>query len=239
MFYYARSDTHYLLYIYDMMRNELLDQSAVEPPEDVVRRVVDKSKDTSLRRYETFPYDAEGGTGPFGWFNLLIRHSAGKFSKEQFAVFRALHKWRDGVARREDESVLYIMGNSTLFDITRRMPPDPKALHSLLDTIGHVAKRDAFNLFNIINKAKTQGANGPSVAEVIRRQNPSTIGVGEVAKSVFPQLTRNDAGELEARDLVSRTSKLWGRFRSVAGGRSHLMSRLAGPFSSSYLGLTI
>lgn len=215
MFYYARSDTHYLLYIYDMMRNELLEQSAEEPTHNLVRRVLDKSKDTSLRRYETFAYDAEGGLGPFGWFNMLIKQSAGKLSKTQFAVFRALHEWRDEAARREDESTLYVMGNSTLFGITRRMPPDPKALHSLLDNASHIAKRDAFNLFNIVSKAQAEGANGPSVVEIIRRHNPSTMGIGEVAKSVFPQLThnetRNDAGVLEVTDLVSHNSKLWGK----------------------------
>ncbi|XXH02026.1 exosome nuclease subunit [Hypoxylon texense] len=214
MFYYARSDTHYLLYVYDMMRNELLEQSTEEPTQNLIRRVLDRSKDTSLRRYETSAYDAEGGMGPFGWFNLLIKHSAGKLSNEQFAVFRALHKWRDETARREDESALYVMGNSTLFDITRRMPPDPKALHSLLDNTSHIAKRDAFNLFNIISKAKAEGANGPSVLEIIRRHNPSTMGIGEVAKSVLPQSarndTRNDAGVLEVGDLVSNISKLWG-----------------------------
>lgn len=210
MFYYARSDTHYLLYIYDMMRNELLDQSGEGPTQNLVHQVLDRSKTTSLRRYETSKYDAEGGSGPFGWFNLLIKHSSGKLSKEQFAVFRALHKWRDEVARREDESALYIMNNSTLFDVTRQMPPDPKALHSLLAT-SHIAKRDAFNLFNIISKAKAEGANGPSVHEVIRRQNPPTLGVGEVAKSVFPQLARTSEEVLEVEDLVSRTSKLWGK----------------------------
>ncbi|KAI1760121.1 ribonuclease H-like domain-containing protein [Hypoxylon sp. FL1150] len=210
MFYYARSDTHYLLYIYDMMRNELLDQSGEEPTQNLVHQVLDRSKATSLRRYETSKYDAEGGSGPFGWYNLLLKHSSGKLSKEQFAVYRALHKWRDEVARREDESALYIMNNSTLFDITRQMPPDPKALHSLVGTTSHVAKRDVFNLFNIISKAKADGANGPSVHEVIRRQNQSTIGVGEVAKSVFPQLARANKEGLEVKDLVSHSSKLWG-----------------------------
>ncbi|KAI0179669.1 ribonuclease H-like domain-containing protein [Hypoxylon sp. FL1284] len=210
MFYYARSDTHYLLYVYDMMRNELLEQPAGEAGQDLMHRVLERSKDTSLRRYEKFTYDIETGLGPFGWYGLLIKHSAGRFSKEQLAVFRALHKWRDDTARREDESALYVMSNSALFDISRRMPPDPKALHSLLDATSHFAKRDAFNLYNIVSKAKTEGANGPSVVDVLRRHTPSTIGVGEVAKSVFPQLARSDAEEAKIEDLISHTSKLWG-----------------------------
>ncbi|KAI0886987.1 ribonuclease H-like domain-containing protein [Annulohypoxylon maeteangense] len=213
MFYYARSDTHYLLYIYDMMRNELLEQCSQDPEHGLVRQVLDKSKDTSLRRHETFPYDAEGGQGPSGWFNQLIRYSAGKYSKEQFAVFRALHKWRDEIARREDESTVYIMNMSTLFNIARRMPPDAKALHSLLEPSSPpITKREAFNLSKIINKARVAGANGPSVLDVIRSNNASsTIGIGEVAKSVFPQLRSENAEVLGTQDLVSQTSRLWGK----------------------------
>ncbi|KAI0849367.1 ribonuclease H-like domain-containing protein [Daldinia vernicosa] len=211
MFYYARSDTHYLLYIYDMLRNELLEQAPKESRYNLMNQVLDNSKETSLRRHETSTYDAENGQGPFGWYNLLIRQSAGKFSKEQFAVFRAVHKWRDEMARREDESSLFVMSNATLFDIARRIPPDPKALHSLVDSTSHIAKREAFNLFKIISKAKAQGVNGPTVTEVIRSNAPPTMGIGEVANSVLPQLRNNDTGASGIQDVVSQTSKLWGK----------------------------
>ncbi|KAI1469161.1 ribonuclease H-like domain-containing protein [Daldinia caldariorum] len=211
MFYYARSDTHYLLYIYDMMRNELLQQPPGESGQNLMNQVLDKSKETSLRRHETSTYDSDNGQGPFGWFNLLIRQSAGKFSREQFAVFRAVHKWRDEVARREDESSLFVMSNAALFDIARRMPPDPKALHSLLDSTSHIAKREAFDLFKIISKAKAEGLNGPSVAEVIRSNAPPTMGIGEIAKAVLPQLRSNDTEISGMEELVSQTSRLWGK----------------------------
>ncbi|KAI1370805.1 ribonuclease H-like domain-containing protein [Hypoxylon crocopeplum] len=213
MFYYARSDTHYLLYIYDMIRSELMDQSTEEPGQSLIRQVLYKSKETSLRRHETFPYDFEGGQGPLGWYNLLLKFSSGRFSKEEFAVFRALHRWRDEVARLEDESIVYVLSNHTLFDLARRAPPDPKALHSILDSNAYIAKREAFNLSKIINKAKAEGANGPSVAEVIRSHAPSVMGIGEVAKSVFPRLRSNDAGAgiLPIQDLVAQTSRLWGK----------------------------
>ncbi|CRK15972.1 hypothetical protein BN1723_010880, partial [Verticillium longisporum] len=45
MFYYARSDTHYLLYIFDRIRNELLDASDRSKPEtDIIQQVLQKSK---------------------------------------------------------------------------------------------------------------------------------------------------------------------------------------------------
>ncbi|KAI1305122.1 ribonuclease H-like domain-containing protein [Xylaria venustula] len=211
MFYYARSDTHYLLYIYDKLRNELLssNQPGVSGHE-LMRHVLDKSRETSLRRHESYTYDAETGQGPFGWFNMLIRQSAGKLSKEQFSVFRAVHQWRDELARNEDESPLFIMNNATVFDITRRLPPDPKALHGLLESGSFLAKREVSKLFEIITKAIARGADGPSVAEVIRGNASTTLGIGEVARSVFPQLKDRGKDAVDVKDLVSRTSRLWG-----------------------------
>ncbi|KAJ8130516.1 hypothetical protein O1611_g3111 [Lasiodiplodia mahajangana] len=211
MFYYARSDTHYLLYIYDNLRNELLSSSPPDTPgHALMRQVLDKSKETSLRRHESSAYDAETGQGPFGWFNMLIRQSTGKFSKEQFAVFRAIHQWRDELARKEDESPLFVMNNATLFDISRRLPPDPKALHSLLDSGSFLAKREVTKLFNIITQAIAQGANGPSVAEVIRGNAPATMGIGEVARTVLPQLKERASDALDTKDIISLSSQLWG-----------------------------
>ncbi|KAJ8121733.1 hypothetical protein ONZ43_g1891 [Nemania bipapillata] len=183
MFYYARSDTHYLLYIYDNLRNELLSSC---PPgtssHDLMHHVLEKSKETSLR----------------------------KFSKEQFSVFRAIHQWRDELARNEDESPLFIMNNATVFDIARRLPPDPKALHSLLDSGSFLAKREVSKLFDIITKAIARGANGPTVAEVIRGNAPSTLGIGEVARVVLPQLKERAKEVLDVNDLISDSSQLWG-----------------------------
>ncbi|KAJ2988210.1 hypothetical protein NUW58_g4099 [Xylaria curta] len=211
MFYYARSDTHYLLYIYDHLRNELLSSSGPDTPADhLLRHVLVKSNETALRRHESSTYDAEAGQGPFGWFNMLVRQSTGKFTKEQFSVFRAVHQWRDNMARKEDESPLFIMNNATVFDIARRLPPDPKALHSLLDSGSFVAKREVSSLFEIITDAIAKGANGPSVAEVIRGNAPTTMGIGEVARTVLPKLKDRTKDAIDIKDLISHVSQLWG-----------------------------
>ncbi|KAI1826645.1 ribonuclease H-like domain-containing protein [Xylaria intraflava] len=211
MFYYARSDTHYLLYVYDNLRNELL--SSPQPDTSshgLMDHVLDKSKETSLRRHETFAYDAPTGQGPFGWFNMLIRQSAGKLSKEQFSVFRAIHQWRDELARKEDESPLFLMNNATLFDIARRLPPDQKALHALLDSGSYLVKRELSTLFAIITKAIAQGANGPTVAEVLRGNAPITMGMGEVARTVLPRLRSGAKDSIDTKDLIAESSQLWG-----------------------------
>lgn len=213
MLYYARSDTHYLLYVYDMLRNELVQKSDRSTPEnDLIRAVLERSKTTSLRRFDLAEYDAEHGQGPNGWFNLLLKHSSGRLSSEQFAVLRALHQWRDRLARQEDESTMFIMSNATLFNIARELPADAKALHSLLPkNTTHIVKRDAGNLFSIISQAKLAGASGPTIAQVFRAAGGSSMGLADNTKTTLPHLSSGSITSItKSQDLVSGDSQLWG-----------------------------
>lgn len=120
---YARSDTHYLLYIYDRLRNSLLEQSSRPPspvdgevggesllkrrnPQEAMREVLERSGGTALKLYERDVYDVETGKGPGGWASQSRRFLAKEELDERVvgAVFKALHSWRDSVARKEDES---------------------------------------------------------------------------------------------------------------------------------------
>lgn len=213
MFYYARSDTHYLLYVYDLIRNELNEKSNSENPEEnYMEHVLDRSKETSLRRFEKMNYDAESGQGSNGWFNMLMKQSSGNFSREQFAVFRAVHKWRDDLARAEDESPMFIMSNQSIFDISRRLPPDPKALFGLISHPSHLVKQRISDLFKVVEKAMMEGASGPSLTEFFseKARDASGQSVGAVTQHVFPQL-KDSGSVVDTRDLVSETSQLWGQ----------------------------
>jgi len=119
MLSYARSDTHYLLFIYDNLRNALIDRSqsranspssasSLERSSSLVKDVLSRSEDTSLRLYQNEPYDAESGLGNGGWDALARRwNKSALYSQHrntQQEVFRNLHAWRDRVAREDDES---------------------------------------------------------------------------------------------------------------------------------------
>ena len=68
MLNYARSDTHYLLYIYDRMRNELITKS--DPTTlNLLRVTLERSAETSLKKYNKIIYD-EDGEGPGGYIKL-------------------------------------------------------------------------------------------------------------------------------------------------------------------------
>jgi hypothetical protein len=121
MLHYARMDTHYLLYIYDELRNALLDHKADLVPEGSLephspfREMLARSATTALRTHVREPYDAETGAGPGGWDNLARKWNKGALTAAaplspgsvggmQREVFKRAHAWRDTIAREEDES---------------------------------------------------------------------------------------------------------------------------------------
>ncbi|KAG9251114.1 exonuclease [Emericellopsis atlantica] len=185
MMYYARSDTHYLLYIYDEVRNQLIDASDRSNPEtDLIQQAVDASKEVSLYRHEHLDFDEKTGEGTRGWYNYVLKNGHLALNADQFAVFRALWKWRDTAARREDENPNYIMSTTTLTQIARTCPPDQKALHSLLPPSPPIAKRNLSEIWQTVKKVKAEG--GPSLLQFLTSLEPESLskhGVPRVAKS--------------------------------------------------------
>lgn len=132
MLRYARSDTHFLLYIYDNLRNALLDKSkskslsrhstptlsfpvpsSLQGSVSLLEEALARSAETSLKVYTKEPYDAAEGSGPGGWdtlakrWNKIILTAGGPgvgISGMQREVYKSVHWWRERVAREEDES---------------------------------------------------------------------------------------------------------------------------------------
>lgn len=210
MFYYARSDTHYLLYIYDMLRNELAELPSQNHPDGKpIDRVLQKSREESLQRYEAPLCDPETGAGSRGWYNILVK-SPTLYNGEQFAVFKAVYKWRDDLARREDESPHFFMPQPILSDIARIMPTDKKALWSLLDIHGRKLRGYVDELFDLIQEARAKGANGPTMLEFFRTFSGAAAGTparGGKPETAGPEV---DSGPLSIEELKTEHSQLWG-----------------------------
>ncbi|KAN0114265.1 Ribonuclease H-like domain containing protein [Russula decolorans] len=178
MLKYARADTHFLLYVYDNLRNALLDRAVLRSaspttsragsptaPDAFVQEVLSHSTETALRAYSPEPYDAEGGTGPNGWDTLARRWNKLALGIDgvpgvQREVFRALHVWRNRVAREEDESTGYVLSNRFLFKLAERPPADMAALLHAFDFTPPVVKRRAKELLDIIRDAMKEGLSG-------------------------------------------------------------------------------
>ena len=164
------------------MRNELIEKSNPAIPNgSLIVEVCEKSKAESLQRYEHPIYDEKYGQGPNGWYNMLFRQPS-QFNKEQFAVFRAVHQWRDQLARIEDESTNHILHRNDLFKIATDMPVDKAALSRCLKTVHQSALARMDQLVEVVRKAKLAGATGLGFMEIIPPAKPDT----EALKRILP-----------------------------------------------------
>ncbi|TKA71609.1 hypothetical protein B0A55_07258 [Friedmanniomyces simplex] len=191
LFDYARSDTHYLLYIFDNMRNELIQRSDLTKPNregDKLWDVLQKSSETALQRYEHPTYDTELGQGPMGWYKLLARTPA-LLSKEQFAVFRAVHKWRDDVAREQDDSVHFVLPNHHVFSLAKQMPETKEGVLSTAHPASQTVRLRVDEILAVVRRAKEAGKEGDEMMDVLKR--------------VEPQLPRKIAREVAASHSVA------------------------------------
>lgn len=133
MVQYARGDTHYLLYIYDCVRAQLLDFNHGQV--GLLKSVWDRSRDISLKvgtnlelkfTLQAFALQSSFPVVPqFPFYSVpsnpsaqryikpifteesyleLQRKQKKSFNTQQLAAFRLLFAWRDKLARQEDES---------------------------------------------------------------------------------------------------------------------------------------
>ncbi|KAL4892121.1 ribonuclease H-like domain-containing protein [Aspergillus ambiguus] len=211
MFDYARSDTHYLLYIYDHLRNELIRNST--PDNNLIDYVLERSKAEALQRYERPVYDAAMGQGQGGWYDYLSRSSV-VISKEQFAVFKAVHQWRDQVAREEDEGVQCVFPKHILFKVAQVMPLDIGTLFRTLSPVTPIAKDRASDLLEVIKAAKAAGATGPEWRDVYVKPTRTNHTFAATAAESTPSA---DDGPLPTADRCE-VSQFWG---SVLSAKEH------------------
>lgn len=212
MLYYARCDTHYLLYVYDVLRNELVSRSdQSDPQKNLIGTTVQRSKEVSLDRYVPFGADTTTGEGARGWGNLLQK-SFTNLDGPQFSVYRAVHKWRDDLARQEDENPNYIMPQQTVMEIAKILPGDPKALWSLMgNKCSQKAKQSLDQLFGLISEARNRGVDGPSTTAFFRGTFESHSGsMAAVAKRELGKETRPELDLPPVEQLRSQKSQLFG-----------------------------
>ncbi|OAK95008.1 hypothetical protein IQ06DRAFT_259123 [Phaeosphaeriaceae sp. SRC1lsM3a] len=239
LFEYARADTHFLLYVYDNMRNELVEKSNFSDPErNKVQDVLRKSKEVALQRYENPIYDTQLGSGSMGWHKLVMRTPV-QFTTQQFSVFRAVHQWRDNLSRKEDESPLFIMPNHAVFSIARAMPADKAALFNAIQHVSHIIRGKADELVAVIQQAKADGVKGPELNDVLKQiedlkearyaqlETPKKAAVSSAAPT--PQHTDNTGSVAAAAPAVrAPASKFWGKLWTASSPcQERSMSTLA------------
>ncbi|KAJ1818575.1 exosome nuclease subunit, partial [Coemansia sp. RSA 2675] len=178
MMRYARADTHFLLYIFDRMRNDLVQRGARLVGEDVgtpgaphfgelaggidrvqsaaqpMQVVLQRSAQTALTIYVKDSYDADTGMGPGGWAQLLRKWKQ-PLTLAQVSVLRALHAWRDACARDEDESTRYVLPNHMLFALALKCPTDVASLLAACHPTPPPVRMHAADLVVLIARARS------------------------------------------------------------------------------------
>lgn len=120
MLHYARSDTHFLLFVYDQLRETLLEKGKsrsssptelMETGENLhivneandetryIKKVLKDSEETSLNVFTRESYDAENGEGMRGWAGLIRKWNKRMLMIDGVprSVYLAVHAWRDQV----------------------------------------------------------------------------------------------------------------------------------------------
>lgn len=117
MLQYAREDTHYLLFVYDKMRQELVEKAlkTSADPREMIKSVLKKSAEICLKRF------VKPVLKDYGYHAIAAKHKIMLSSKKYNALLRIM-QWRDLVAREEDVSTGYVMENVVMFKIVNALP---------------------------------------------------------------------------------------------------------------------
>lgn len=220
MLEYARSDTHFLLYIYDCMRNDLVDRSAlVHDAGGLVQEILNRSNETALQTYEHPVYDVERGLGRGGWFGLIQRNMM-PMSREQFAVYRKVHQWRDAVGRQEDEGIAIIMPNHVLFNIARALPRDMAGLLKASQPTSLFVRLRADHLLRLIRDTIATAAHEPTLADKVAeifqtgpdntRKSDIVLSGKSAAMPTGTQAITNATDDSQSYDITLALSSFWG-----------------------------
>jgi exosome complex exonuclease RRP6 len=147
MLKYAREDTHYLLYIYDQLKNELIKASEVNSAEEnKLKQVYDKSSGICKKVYKKPAPISKG-------FVNLCQMNAHLNSKQLKALYD-LYKWRDNIARETDESCEYVLKTHQLLKIAELLPREIYGILALCNPLSHVVQTSVHEMHEVIKSAR-------------------------------------------------------------------------------------
>uniref|UniRef100_A0A671VCU4 Exosome complex component 10 n=1 Tax=Sparus aurata TaxID=8175 RepID=A0A671VCU4_SPAAU len=145
MVQYARTDTHYLLYIYDCVRAQLLDFNHGQP--GLLQSVWNKSKDISLKKYMKPIYTEES-------YLEVQRKQKRSFNTQQLTAFRLLFAWRDKLARQEDESTGYVLPTHMMIKISEELPKEPQGIIACCNPVPPLVRQQVNALHLLVQQAR-------------------------------------------------------------------------------------
>ncbi|KAD5961747.1 hypothetical protein R6Q59_014691 [Mikania micrantha] len=165
MLRYATEDTHYLLYIYDLMKRRLL-SSSTDPdcPEAPLVEVYQRSYNVCMQLYQKEILTENS------YLSLYGLHAA-DLNGQQLAIVAGLCEWRDVIARSEDESTGYILPNKVLMEIAKQMPVTTGKLRHLLKSRHSYIERNLGSVVSIIRHSMQNAVAFEPVAKKLKEEH--------------------------------------------------------------------
>jgi len=145
MIHYAREDTHYLLFIYDVLRNQLIEQG--NEMKNLLRSVYTKSNDICLTLYHKPMLYPDS-------YMQAYRKYRGRLNDNQLECFRLLYIWRDKTAREEDESCGYTLPNHMMFQIAENLPKEPPGILACCNPVPPLVRQRVMDIHQLVIQAR-------------------------------------------------------------------------------------
>lgn len=178
MILYARSDTHYLLHIYDKMRFDvysLLGRSGLVA-------VCEATKVTLSDSYEKPVFQPNGYIALIDELNMQYnrKHTSDPYvlTPLQDTIMCGLFDWRDARARALDESLLYICSNSELYRLATVIPQTESELLSCKLKSGYIVHTTSAKQ-EILDVIKTQIGGVGSAASKVKGSSMRAMAIDE------------------------------------------------------------
>jgi exosome complex exonuclease RRP6 len=171
----------------------------MENSRSMMDTVLQKSKEIALQRYARDAYDITTGSGAFGWDKILSKINITGVQRD---VFKAVHAWRDRVAREEDESPHFVMSRSSLLGLATNMPTSVAGVLRYCPATGHIPRKRASELAQLIKEAQDSANDNKGTA--VRLSIAAAPGVDtKIPVDVF------EVDKLP--DIRTQTSSFWGQ----------------------------
>ncbi|KAK4272349.1 hypothetical protein QN277_020917 [Acacia crassicarpa] len=168
MLRYAREDTHYLLYIYDLMKIKLYElPKEAESSDTPLLEVYKRSCDICMQLYEKELLTANS------YLYIYGLQGAG-FNAQQLAIVSGLCEWRDVVARTEDESTGYVLPNKILLEIAKQMPVTTSKLRRMLKSKNPYIERNLDTIVNIVRNSMQNAFAFEAAAQQLKEGHLAT-----------------------------------------------------------------
>ncbi|XP_046576911.1 LOW QUALITY PROTEIN: exosome component 10-like [Haliotis rubra] len=143
---YARTDTHYLLYIYDKMKNELLQKGNEQ--KNLLYHVLSNSARICAKVFGSRVFEESQ-------YLDLYRKSKKLFNSQQHQALRDLYAWRNKVARQEDESPWYVFPNHMLLQSSQVLPREQQGVLACCRPILPLVRQNLSEIHGIIMEARS------------------------------------------------------------------------------------